>query len=89
MKAIWKFPLDLDVRQVVKMPKGAKTLDIQMQNGQFCLWALVDTAAEKVDVVICVHGTGHDVQDADMEKQIYLSTVQRGRYVWHFFKEER
>jgi len=46
-KTIWKFTLDLVDEQQVSLPKDAEILSVQVQNGNICLWALVNPEAEK------------------------------------------
>ena len=46
MKTIFKKTLFLDKgTQDVEFPKGAEILTAQMQNGQACIWAIVDPKA--------------------------------------------
>lgn len=56
---IFKYPLRVDDRQTVQLPKGAELLTVQVQHGSPCLWALVDEAAETESRVILMYGTGH------------------------------
>jgi hypothetical protein len=84
---IWKFPLALDDRQKVIMPEGARILSAQVQDGQLCLWALVDPAAVSKDRTIHIIGAGHPLYRSDSLR--YISTVQtfNGVLVWHIFEE--
>ena len=87
MKTTWKFPLVMDDRQVIRMPKGAHVLSAQMQFERLCAWAVVDnTVTEQVDVEFRVAGTGHPLDDMD-ESWYFLSTVQMldGGLVFHVF----
>ena len=59
MKSIWKFPVEVTDEQSVKMPVGAQALSVQVQGGQVCLWALVDTEAETEERLVQIFGTGH------------------------------
>ena len=84
MKSIWKFPIEAVGIQGIPMPLGAKLLDVQIQAGQPCLWALVDPAAEKVTRQISVYGTGHPMLLPD---QPYIASFQLagGALVFHAF----
>ena len=84
MQTIWKYPIVTTDFQEVEIPQGAKVLTVQMQEGNPCLWALVDPNAEKQKRVIAVHGTGHPVPDAVGE---YLGTYRmaNGALVFHVF----
>ena len=85
MHQIWKFPLRLKDNQLVRMPQGAKLLSVQLQNGQIQLWALVDLDyKERVNRMIAIRGTGHDVESALSDCE-FIGTVQDGGLVWHVF----
>ncbi len=82
---IWKCMLRVDDLQIVYMPKGAKLLSVQIQNGVPCLWALVDPTEEQERRTIHMRGTGHN---ATLVKGLdYVSTFQMrdGALVFHVF----
>lgn len=81
---IWKFELEKERTQLVKMPEKSEIMDIQMQNKKLVMWALVDPESEIIDVKINMYGTGWEIND-NATKDEYLSTVQGGEFVWHFF----
>lgn len=89
-KTIWKFPLDVTSTQVVPMPVGARVLCAQLQQGQLCLWAVVDPEAERRSRVVQVAGIGHRLPDAVCDGFDYVGTAQARPFVWHVFlqKEE-
>jgi hypothetical protein len=83
--AIWKFPLKLSTVQCVDMPQGvspADVLDVQVQNGTICLWAMCDPDATLEQRDVYIHGTGHPFNPDGME---HVGTVQQPPYVWHVF----
>jgi len=82
---VWKFKLAVADRQTLQVPKGAKPLTVQVQNGERRVWMLVNPAAELVAMTICVHGTGHDF---DATLYDYIGTAQQvgGALVWHVFR---
>ena len=80
---IWKFPLVIADRQIVKMPVASQILSAQMQGDTLCLWALVDPAAPVADRLIEILGTGNPAPE---EYRRYISTVQMGPLVWHVFE---
>lgn len=82
MRTIWKFPLALTDSQVILVPLGARILCVQVQNGQICLWAEVDSSRDLHMVAIGIAGTGHDVP---FELLHYIGTVQTGPMVWHVY----
>ena len=81
---IWKFGIKIVDWQRIKMPQGAKILDIQVQNSEVCMWALCDENAPRIDRGFAVYGTGHVVRNEPGE---YVATVQlgQGQLVFHVF----
>lgn len=86
MKTIYKYTLALTDTQVIRLPKGAEILSIQEQHGHICLWAVVDTDAEKVERFVDIVGTGNPML-TDMRTS-FVATVQQGVFVWHVFVED-
>lgn len=82
---IWKWTLEITGEQTLLLPAGAKLLDVQMQNGDCCLWAICDEKAEKAPRHIAIYGTGHPIQDDPGE---YIATFQvyNGALVYHVFE---
>lgn len=82
---IWKWQLDVTDEQVVQMPAGAKLLDVQMQGGACCLWALCDENAPKEQRRIAIYGTGNLMPDEPGE---HIATFQMhgGSLVFHAFE---
>lgn len=78
MQTIWKFPLKLTDRQMIKMPSGAKLLSVQMQGDQAMLWAQVDTERTMVQRSIVVYGTGTEMQKSHADFAEFIDTVQMG-----------
>ena len=71
MKTVYKYPIQDTTQQTVRLPKGAKLLQVASQGGQLQLWALVDTAQMPVDRKIAICGTGHMAPDGE-----YICTFQ-------------
>lgn len=86
MRAIWKFPVAVDVRPRLRMPKGARLLSFQVQDGKLCVWAEVDTEAEKETRYFAIHGTGHEMPREMGYSDTYIGTVQISGYVWHLYE---
>lgn len=86
MRTIWKYPLEIADRQVVRMPSGAQVLSAQVQHGQLCLWAIVDDDRDVADTQVHIAGTGHPL-DAINPSWRHVGTVQmlEGRLVFHVF----
>jgi hypothetical protein len=79
---VWKFTIGAGTgQQRIKMPKGAKLLTVQVQNGVPVLWALCAEEAPLVDRKLWAYGTG----DALPRACPYVATLQIGAAVLHFF----
>lgn len=85
---IFKYELKVDDIQFVSIPKGAKLLTVQTQRNIPCLWAMVDPDEEKEDIRIFMLGTGHIIDDSDIQDMQYIGTFQMygGYLVFHAFR---
>lgn len=83
MTTIWKFPLAVADSYQITIPKGAEILTVQRQHEQVCIWAIVDTNAEKERRVFEIHGTGNPMA---VHTRKYIGTFQQGISVWHVFE---
>ena len=81
---IWKFELKKERTQLVKMPLNSEIMDIQFQNDNLVMWALVDPESEQIEVKINMYGTGLEIHNNTIKDE-YLTTIQDGELVWHFF----
>lgn len=81
---VWKFTLNPDTP--VKMPKGAKVLKVDTQNGGPVLWALVDSDEALEERIFSVVGTGWSV--SNLENATYHGTfmLEDGALVFHVFE---
>lgn len=84
MKTIWKFPLEIEDTQTLKMPIGSKILCVQVQKDTVCLWAVVNDSLPKEQRTICMCGTGNPIG----ETENYIGTFQlhEGNLVFHVFE---
>jgi hypothetical protein len=84
--SVWKYPLKLTDWQPIDMPKGARLLSVAEQHGILCLWALVDTTADKTARSIVIIGTGH-LAPAPTDPFTYVGSAlaAAGDLVWHVF----
>lgn len=83
MKAIFKYPLKHVPEQTIEVHQISKVLTVQIQRGDYFLWAEVDTVA-KQGITIEMFGTGWEMEPTVRE---YISTVQDGPGVWHFYRK--
>ena len=81
---IWKWTLLPGYEQTIEMPHGAKILDVQVQNGQPQLWALVDESAYKDRIKIGIYATGAPMPD-DLGEYISTFQMNEGSLVFHVF----
>ncbi|MEE9568331.1 MAG: hypothetical protein V3W37_03005 [Candidatus Binatia bacterium] len=86
MHAIWKYPFPDPTGGTFNMPGDAQILDVQMQNGTPCIWALVKIDRPKVSRTFCVIGTGHSIEDISRLGYIGTFQMMNGALVWHVFE---
>lgn len=85
MITIWKYKLETTDTQYIQMPKNSKLLTVQVQNGEPCLWCLVEDIDYLVAREIRIVGTGHSIEDNF--NGTYIGTYQmfEGMGVFHVF----
>ena len=83
-RRIFKYPLVIDDKQYVEMPKDPEILSAQFQGDQLCVWAMVEPDNAPRRVQFRIYGTGHPLPD---DFGTYVATVQQpGKaLVWHLF----
>lgn len=85
MKTVWEFPFNLAGQFTLDLPRGAQLLAAQEQNGQACLWMLVDPATQSKDLrTFRVYLTGHDVPDEP--GLLHRATFVMVGRAWHLFE---
>lgn len=82
-RTIWKFPLDLVARPEPAMPRGARVLTVQLQNGIPTVWAAVDPTAPVEPRPLVVVGTGNLLPN---DAGPYIGTWQADPFVFHVFE---
>jgi len=85
MQTIYKYSLDVDDLTVIAMPRGARILCLQTQNGEPQIWALVNSTAPKVKRKIAVRGTGHPADEVSAAAYIGTFQMHGGALVFHVF----
>lgn len=85
---IYKYSLEYKPKQSIRADVK-KILDIQIQNGKPCLWALVKGGKDTVKfTTIYCFGTGTmDVGLCCNENLKHIATTQVNGYVFHWFYE--
>jgi hypothetical protein len=84
MRTIFKYPVGVIDVQKIELPKGARILCVQEQNGTLCLWAEVETPSKTTTRTIEVIGTGNPISMVD--NRIYIGTAQIDGLVWHVYE---
>lgn len=87
MKRVYKYHLDIQDEVSVMMPKGARVLSVQVQDGRPCLWAAVDPIQIELEKrTFRIAGTGHPIADDVIDG--FVGTIQMldGRLVFHVFE---
>ena len=87
MKRVYKYPIEIQDVVKIMMPKDAKVLTVQVQNGTPCIWAAVDPCQMYLECrFFRIAGTGHAIEDDVIDN--YVGTIQMydGRLVFHIFE---
>lgn len=87
-KIIYKYPLQVQDKQTIKLPSGYKILTVQVQDGIPCLWAMVDTSIDCVEVNIITHGTGNGIFGNEELRYIGTYQLNNGVLVFHVFESK-
>lgn len=80
---VWKYPLAIADSQSIIMPVGAEILDVQVQGGIPCLWAMVDPTRPTEHVLVQTVGTGHTF--FPIGEYVGTYQVHNGTLVFHVF----
>lgn len=77
MHKIYKYPLAILEKQVVKLPVGAKIIRVEDMEGLPFCWAIVDTNPEypTENRYLCCYKTGMEI-DRDINDLEYLGLVR-------------
>ncbi len=87
MKKIFKYYLSVQQQQIIHLPYGAQILDVQVQDGSVCVWALVDPGVEEtVEYTLFAYGTGEEFDSTGLT---HLKTVQINPLVFHIFFKQK
>lgn len=86
MRQIWKYALEPRERTELLIPKNARVLSVQAQQGQVMIWALVDPSEPMETRRFVVVPTGQPFEESRLH---YLGSVQLqdGRLVLHCFED--
>jgi len=86
MHTIYKYALNVENKQILKLPLGSKILSTAFQEDTLCIWALVDKDEDFLESYkIYIYGTGHDIGNIYVS---FIGTVFTGNLVFHVFSEK-
>jgi len=86
-KRIFKYTLEITDFQTIELPKGYELLTVKMQNGNACIWCLIDEEAEKEAVNFEVFGTGHEIgYDMGIDRKYIGTYFLDNGLVFHLFE---
>ena len=89
MKVVHKYPLTQAWEQTFEVSEGAQVLDIELSNGQPCVWIRIDSNTAEVPLTIFAVHTGQPLQ---YEHGVYIKTLHvfnelGQQIVTHFFRK--
>ena len=85
-RTIWKFRFEISSPLRLSIPQGAQVLTVQDQDGDGCLWAIVEPENTLESRYFEIFGTGQLIhEDMGVERR-YIATFQQPPYVWHVFE---
>lgn len=88
MQKIYKYTLRITDIQKVEMPMNNTVLSAKEQNGNLCLWVLVDINQKtELNYEIEIFGTGNPFEGGTGVMREFIDTVVMSNgLVWHLFK---
>ena len=91
MKTIHKYPVPVEGRFKLRLPKESVILSFQCQDGVPCIWVMVETAHIDEERSFRLFGTGHPIERIPKDGSLhYIGTAQQSQMpplVWHLFEE--
>ncbi len=87
---IWKWTLKVKNYQIIEVPEGSTFIDVQVQSGIPCIWAICDEKASRETRAISMFQTGELIEaENGFELGIrYISTFQKGDLIFHVFQDK-
>ena len=87
-EVIYKYPLIQTDGFEIEMPKGARILTVQVQDGEPYIWAIVNPDNDTEVRGFRLAGTGHQLNTMGFTDMVYIGTFQLydGGLVFHLFE---
>jgi len=82
---IYKYQLTQNRETALELPIGATVLKVDFQDGNLCLWAMVNPELETEPRTFEFFGTGHTMPDYE-RRFINTFFVKGGMFVFHAFE---
>lgn len=87
MLTIWKESIPITDSFGIALPKDAKTLSVQPQGGQVCIWFLCDPQNVKLLRQFRIFGTGHPIEELEGFRFVGTFQLPVG-LVFHLFERD-
>ncbi len=84
-KTVYKFAVPMRDNFIVRMPREAKVLHVQEQNGELQMWAMVNAEELTVARAFALRGTGHECGGLQAAQHVGTATLHGGSLVFHLF----
>jgi len=88
-QSIWKYEFETTDTFSIVMKLDAEILCVQTQDGQPCIWAMVNTGSlDMEERYFEIFATGHPIKNETGTKRKYIGTYQLrgGALVFHLFE---
>lgn len=87
-QVIYKYPVELGTFALT-LPRGARILSVQTQQGWAKLWALVSTDAKEETRQFASYPTGYPIEVESSRELVYIGTFQLegGHLIYHLFEQ--
>lgn len=84
MQIIYKYPIEIQEVFSLKLPVNARILSVQVQDGNPCIWAILNVQEKQVEIrTFEIFGTAHQIPPGVRN---YIATFQTPPFVWHLFE---
>ena len=83
MRTIYKYHIQLADKTILDLPRSARPLAAQAQDGQLTMWVELDNREPTTSRTFLLIGTGHIVPD----NVVYIGTLQQDFFVWHIYEQ--
>lgn len=85
MTTIYKYEFPIEDTVPLYLPRGAKPLCVQLQDGTPCIWMQVVPSNSSVTRNLRIFGTGQPIAT---DRLSYVGTIQMEQYVWHVYLQD-